>query len=736
MFFLYMVREFDERMKQPVKNTIAKVPVVMQMEALECGAACLAMVLAYYDKWVPLEQVREDCDVSRDGAKAGNIARAARTYGLQAQGYKFEPEELKKDAAFPCIVHWNFNHFVVLKGFRDGRVFLNDPANGDLVLTEAEFDNGFTGVCITFSPGEHFEASGSPKSMRHLAGKWLKGAGPSVAFLALTTGAVSVCAIVLAVCSRFFMDSLLTGENPQLFHPFLLVLSLVTLLSVIASWMQALYSFRICGRFAADHNANYFWHVLRLPMRFFSQRMAADIDLRRNAAASVSNLLIFTLAPIVINACMLVFYFVFMLSYSVPLTCIGLISVLANAQFSYYASKKRINITRVMLRDEAKLNAATVSGIGLIETIKASGAENAFFRKWAGYHAGVGKQMVRLARIDSCTGKIPVIVTALVNDLVLVLGVYLVLQGTFTTGMVLAFSSLLTQFFAPAEMLVQAGQQIQEMRSDMERIDDVLEYPADPVFADTEETAPDFTERRKLSGQLSMRGITFGYSGLSPALIEDFHLELQAGKSVAFVGASGCGKSTLSKLISGLYQPWSGEILFDGHPASEIDRDVFTASVAVVNQDIILFDDTVSANIRMWDKSLEDFDVVLAARDAHIHEDIMQREGGYQYRLREGGKEFSGGQRQRIEIARVLAQDPTLIILDEATSALDAQTEYEVVKSIKERGITSVVISHRLSTVRDCDEIIVLDHGRIVQRGTHEELIGNDGVYSRLIANG
>lgn len=270
------------------------------------------------------------------------------------------------------------------------------------------------------------------------------------------------------------------------------------------------------------------------------------------------------------------------------------------------------------------------------------------------------------------------------------------------------------------------------MRTDMERIEDVMKYPTD-VSLDS--AVDESAEYDKLSGNIEMKNITFGYSRLAEPLIENFNMTLKRGERIAFVGASGCGKSTLSKLISGLYRPWSGEILFDGKPISEIDRSVFTGSLAVVDQDIILFEDTIANNIKMWDTSIEDFEVIMAARDAQLHEDIMQREGGYQYRITEGGKDFSGGQRQRMEIARVLAQDPTIIILDEATSALDAKTEYDVVNSIKDRGITCIVVAHRLSTIRDCDEIVVLDGGKVVERGTHEELMAHGGYYTELVSN-
>ena len=424
-------------------------------------------------------------------------------------------------------------------------------------------------------------------------------------------------------------------------------------------------------------------------------------------------------------------YFVVMLRYSPLLTLVGLASVAANLVLARVISQKRTNITRVQMRDAGKLTGSTMSGIEMIETIKASGAENGFFQRWAGYQAAVNAQGVKFARLNQYLGALPGLVQQLCSGLVLLLGVFLVIQGEFTPGMILAFQGFLSSFLAPAGSLISVGQSMQEMRTSMERIEDVMHYQPDVEYG----PEPAKGGWGKLSGRLELRHVTFGYSRLADPLIRDFSLTLEPGQRVAFAGPSGCGKSTLSKLISGLYKPWSGEILFDGKPIAQIPRSVFTGSLAVVDQDIILFEDTVAANIKMWDSSIEDFEMILAARDAHIHEDIMLREGGYQRRILEGGKDLSGGQRQRLEIARVLAQDPTILIMDEATSALDARTEYEVVRSIRDRGVTCIVVAHRLSTVRDCDEIVVLERGRVVERGTHETLYRAGGLYASLVSN-
>ncbi|MCR5179525.1 MAG: NHLP family bacteriocin export ABC transporter peptidase/permease/ATPase subunit [Lachnospiraceae bacterium] len=721
-----------KRVRQPLTKGVAKVPVIMQLEALECGAASLCMLMAYYGKWVPLEQVRRDCGVSRDGSKASNILKAARSYGMKARGIRFEPAELRDHGTFPCIVHWDFNHFVVCNGFRGDRVYLNDPAKGNYSVSYDTFDKSFTGICLQIEPGESFVRDGKPKSVLSFAAKRLRGAQAAVIFVALTTIITSLAEIIEAGFSRVFLDQLLTGRDLMWVGFFFGGLGVLTAIQLVAAWIQAIYSLRLSGKMAVMSNATYMWKVLKLPMEFFSQRMAGDIQQRKSTNAAIAENLVNTIAPLFLNSVMALFYLAVMIRYSWILTCVGLGTVIINVFLSRVISAKRVNITRVMMRDQGKLASATVSGIEMIETIKSSGSENGYFEKWSGYQASVNTQNVRYARINQYLGMIPEALAEVSDVLVLVLGIWLAMRGEFTTGMILAFQGYMSAFLLPAKELISSGQQIQEMRTNMERVEDVMEYPDEEILSAEFAKAGSYD---KLRGRLSMRGVTFGYSRLAEPLIKDFDLELEPGKRVAFVGTSGCGKSTLAKLITGLYKPWEGEILIDGSPINEIDRNIFTSSVAMVDQDITLFEDTIANNIKMWDNSIEDFEMILAARDAHLHEDIMQREGGYQYRLTEGGKNFSGGQRQRLEIARVLAQEPNMIIMDEATSALDAKTEYEVVNSIRDRGITCVVIAHRLSTIRDCDEIIVLDHGSVVERGTHDELIAKDGLYKQLVSS-
>ena len=723
----------DSKKKQPVSKGVAKVPVIMQMEALECGAASLAMVMAYYGKWVPLEQVRLDCGVSRDGSNAKNVLAAARNYGFNADGYRCELDSLKNNMKYPCIIHWNFNHFVVLDGFKGKYAYINDPARGQVRVPMEEFDTSFTGICLQIIPGETFQPGGKPKSVLDFARKRLVGAEAAVVFVLLSTAIAYLFGIINPVFTGFFMDRLLTGENLELFRPFLFLMIVMGAAQVVVSWVQSVYALKINGKMSIIGSSTYMWKILRMPMEFFSQRLAGDILQRQGTNATIASTLVNTLTPLLLNTIMMIFYLVVMLRYSVLLTTIGVIAIVINLAVSRLISAKRVNITRVQMRDTGKLSAATVSGIQMVETIKSSGAENGYFQKWAGYQASVNTQKVKYIRLNQYLGMIPSLLTTIANATVLVLGVWLVMRNEFTLGMISIFQGFLGSFMSPAMTLISAGQTIQEMRTDMERVEDVMQYPDDPHYSDSK--ISDDADYSKLSGSIELRDICFGYSRLGNPLIQNFSMSMKPGSRVAFVGTSGCGKSTLSKLISGLYQPWSGEILFDGKHISEIDRSVFTGSLAVVDQDITLFEDTIANNIKMWDESIEDFEMILAARDAQIYDDIMAREGGFEGRLTEGGKDLSGGQRQRLEIARVLAQDPSIIIMDEATSALDAKTEYELVKAVKDRGITCIVIAHRLSTIRDCDEIIVLDKGVVVERGTHDELYAKGGVYSELIAS-
>ncbi|MBE6472074.1 MAG: NHLP family bacteriocin export ABC transporter peptidase/permease/ATPase subunit [Coriobacteriaceae bacterium] len=714
---------------------VAKVPQVMQMEALECGCACLAMILAYHGRWVPLEKLRADCGVSRDGVKAENVLRAARAYGLSAESVEIGAAELANETTLPCIALRKQGDFVVVAGFQGNHVHLNDPAHGQTKVTLAEFEESYGGVALLFQKTDGFEPGGEKPDALRFALNRLSGLKSAIVFVMLTAAVVSIVGIATTSLGQVFMDRILSGESPRWIDSLALLMLVLALVSGAASVLNAHYLVSIQGKSAVVSSARFMNHLLRLPVGFYAQRMVGDLQMRQSDNERVAATLIGQLAPALINAVLLVLYLAIMLDYSVPLTIVGVLSMAASILVARYVSSKRLNLMRASASASGRLYSTTVNGMEMIETIKAAGAESTFFSRWSGYQAANYDIAADTTFVNEYLGTIPQAITKLANIIVLVLGIWLIVKGDFTPGALLAFTGFLSAFMAPMNQMIGLGQTVQEMQTKMERIEDVMRYPTD-VAEDAEE-APEAEglDHEKLSGRVDLKGLTFGYSPLELPLIEGFDLHLEPGQWVALVGGSGSGKSTIAKLVSGLYEPWSGSVEFDGVPLGQVPRPLLRGSLAVVDQDIVTFNDTVFDNVTLWDSSIEDFEVIIACRDARIHQDIAARDGGYQSMIAPRGRNFSGGQLQRMEIARALTVDPSIIILDEATSALDAQTEAEVIQRIRDRGITCIVVAHRLSTIRDCDEIIVLDDGKVVERGTHTELMARNGAYAELVRN-
>jgi NHLM bacteriocin system ABC transporter peptidase/ATP-binding protein len=719
-------RPLSRRARRRVKTA-----TVLQMEALECGAASLGIVLAHHGRIVPLEELRVDCGVSRDGSKASNILRAARKHGLEARGFKKEPAALREMKP-PLILHWNFNHFVVLEGFRAGKVHLNDPATGPRVVSEKELDEAFTGVVLTFEPTAAFRRGGRLPSFLPALRRRLRGAYAGVFFVALAGLALVTTGLVAASFEKIFVDHVLVRGLAHWSKPLMWAMFATGVITFCLTALEQRHLLMLENRLALHGAGRFFWHVLRLPVRFFTQRFAGDIAGRVGINDRIARLLSGDLANTAISLILIVFYAALLFRYDVLLSSIGLATAVFNLVMLKIVARRREVLSQRLAADHGKWVGSTMGALQTVETIKASGAEDDFFSRWAGHQAKVTTASQQLQLSTMLLSAVPGLLMAVNMTIILGLGGHRVMEGQLTIGMLIAFQSLLGSFLGPVNQMVGLGGVVQELKGDLVRLDDVLQAKIDPAL-EAETVAAD-PAGPKLSGYVELRDISFGHSPLEAPLIEGFSLTLTPGSRVALVGGSGSGKSTLARVVAGLYEPWSGQILFDGIPRAQIPRETLVQSLAMVDQDICLFEGTIRANLTLWDNSIPDGHIVAAARDASIHEEIAMRPGGYSAKVDEGGRNFSGGQRQRLEIARALVTNPSVLVLDEATSALDPTTEKLVTDNLRQRGCTCLIVAHRLSTIRDCDEIIVLDKGVVVQRGTHQELIGLPGPYRTLIA--
>lgn len=705
-------------------------PTVYQMEAVECGAASLAMILGYYGRVVPLEELRRACGVNRDGSKASNILKAARSYGLEAKGYQRSVEDvLTKE--LPVIVFWKFNHFLVVEGVSHRYVYLNDPIGGKTRLTHDEFDRAYTGVCLVFTPGPDFTKGGHGPSMMRSLARRLSGVRPALLYVLLASILLIVPGLAAPVFSKIFVDEVLIRGMESWIRPLLIGMGLTVVVHIALQWLQESVLLRLETSLSVRESAQYMWHVLRLPVEFFQQRFAGDIAQRVQINDRVAQMIGGRLANTVLGLMMIIVYAIVMFSYSVPLTVATLTIAAINIVAMRIVGTRLANTNTRLLSEQGKVMGVSMNGLQTIETLKAGGTESDFFARWAGFQAKAQESQRSVQMIMQVLLVIPPAVTTLTTAAVLGLGGWYVMDGSITAGTLVAFQSLLTSFLTPINDVISLFGEVQRLKGDMTRLDDVLQYNIDGNAMDA--TLPASLPRR-LEGKVELRSVSFGYSPLDPPLIKDFSLTLQPGSRVAIVGASGSGKSTISRLLMGLYSPWSGDILFDGQPRSAWPRDVLVSSLAFVDQEIFLFDGSIEDNITLWNPAIPKTAIVHAAQDAAIHDVIASRPGGYASHVQEGGRNFSGGQAQRLEIARALCSDPRVIVLDEATSALDPVTEQFIDDSIRRRGCTCIIIAHRLSTIRDSDEIIVLEHGVVVQRGTHQSMKDVDGPYARLIA--
>ena len=709
-------------------------PTVLQMEATECGAACLAMILAYYGRWAPLEELRVRCGVSRDGVKAASVLRAAREYGLHATGYRRDPEDLF-DLPFPMVVFWNFNHFLVLEGIRGKVVYVNDPSEGQRRISMREFDEGFTGVCLAFAPGPDFRRGGAkPSLLRGLASR-LGNARSPLLFVVLVTLTLVVPGLAIPTISKVFVDDVLVPLNESLLTPLLIGLGTAAVLQGVLIWLQQICLARMEAKLSLVTTARFFRHVVTLPMAFFQQRFAGDVADRITSNDRVAGLLSSDVATNGINMLTMVIYAAVMFSYDPALTLVAFAMAALNVLALRLASRAREDGQRRLLKEYGKVAGASVNGVHMIETIKANGAEGEFFERWSGMHANALDAQRDLGLVTSLLNVVPPLLSACTTIAILGVGGLRLLDGALTVGGLVAFQLLARSFSAPLEGLVRFAADLQTIKGDLARLDDVLQHAPDArAVRGVEEPPPEAPEPPR--GFVALENVSFGYNVREAPLIESFNLSIRPGQRVALVGRTGSGKSTVGKLVCGLLKPWSGVVRVDGRAIEDVPPVHLIEAISYVDQEIVLFEGSVHDNVTLWNPLVEDHSVARALRDAAVHDEVMSRSRKYDAPVEENGRNFSGGQRQRLEIARALVSDPAVLVLDEATAALDPVTEQKIDDRLRQRGCTCLIVAHRLSTIRDADEIIVLDGGRVVQQGTHDRLIGEDGPYRTLVAAG
>ncbi|MEG4520279.1 MULTISPECIES: NHLP family bacteriocin export ABC transporter peptidase/permease/ATPase subunit [unclassified Microcoleus] len=716
-----------------------RTPTLLQMEAVECGAAALGIILSYWEHPVPLAQLRSECGVSRDGSKASNILKAARIYGLDAKGFKKTVEELKTVPP-PFIVFWNFNHFLVVEGMKKQRVYLNDPASGPRTVSLEEFKSAYTGVVLTFQAGPEFKKGGKKPSIASALDSRLQSSRWAIAFCLIAGLLLTVPRLAGAAFTQIFVDEILVENRHEWLRPLILGMLLAAAVQGLLARMRLFYLRRLANKLAISMSGQFIWHTLRLPVGFYAQRFAGEISSRCQVNDKVAEILSGKLAATAIDAVMMVFYAIIMVMYDWVLTSVAAVFAALNFLALQSLSRSRVDANTRLAQETGKVGGAAIAGIQSIETVKASGLEFDLFSKFAGYYAKMSNAQQELALPTQILSILPAFLTALAATAILVVGGLRVMNGGLSIGMLIAYQSLTQQFLRPVNNLVNFGSTLQELEADLSRLDDVLQNPVDSEadrdsFNSKNSRSAIAPDAFHLQGSIELRGVSFGYSRLEAPLIDNLNLTVKPGQRVALVGGSGSGKSTIAKLVTGLYEPMNGEILFDGVPRNLIPRSILANSLAMVEQEIFLFAGTVRENLTLWDPTVPESDLVQACIDATIHELILNMPGGYDAQLNEGGTNMSGGQRQRLEIARALVRNPAVLVLDEATSALDAETELIIDRNLRRRGTSCIVVAHRLSTIRDCDEIIMLAGGKVVQRGTHEELQKLGGAYALLVGN-
>ena len=710
-----------------------KIPITIQMQPGENGAAALCMILGYYKKYVSLQEMRESCSTSRNGLSPEKFLDAAERYGLVGEMLEIDAEELKNQE-LPLIIVWKKKYYAIIESVHGDLVKVVDPAKGEYKLEFKKLKELYRGKAIALRPGPGFEPGGEKESLCHL----LSGRIANIRSVLAALLIFSVICIGLdlwhTVLTRGFMDDIVgrADYSQEKETYYLIALYGITALILLFSILRTQLAHRSSRSASAQTGSGLFKKIIALPLRFFEQYSASELMNRLESNEKLDNTIIQSLVPSSIDAVMSVFYFILLLRYNWILALICLALTVINIALTLYAQEKSAIAARSTTTSANTLNASILNGMNMIDTIKSSGAERAYYNLWHESQVQTLDTRMNAARISRRATFASNLMNYLIQAVQLFLGAYFIAHGRFTLGMMSLFQSVLNKMRSSLSKCLNTVNTLQTLRTNIERVNDINDRETRPGNPLPEEA---YGSVDKLDGDVLVSHLNFRYNSGDRLAVNDVSLSVRKGQIVAIVGSTGCGKSTLLKLMADLYEPESGEILYSGRKRAEIPDVVFHSSIATVDQETMAFEDTISDNLKMWDSTIEDYEVIMAARDAQIHDRILEDRNGYSALLLENGRNFSGGELQRMELARALAHEPTLLFLDEFTSALDALTEDKVMRSIRDKGTTCVIVAHRLSTIMDCDRIYVMDEGRIVEEGTHDELYHMDGLYRKLIGN-
>lgn len=703
-------------------------PSFLQVETSECGIVSLAMILGYYDHYVSIESLRVESGLSRDGCDANMIIETARIHGLDAEGYQVDSLD-PQSTQFPCLIHWNFNHFLVCEGIEKDRVYINDPANGHRDISLDEFNQSFTGIVIECNPSTSFKKCGERKGSISALKKYLKPVKPLISIIFIL-GLLSIFpGILMPVLSRVFIDDVLLHHIEHWLYAVMIGLVLVGFLQAVLGFYQAKVMLVLQTRLGVSLNNEFMQKVLSLPLAFFSQRSASEMASRPMMIDRITQLISGPLGLAFVSAFTAFIYFLVMLFYDFVLSFVILAIALSNFSFFLWQTRQFQKLNQIAVKENGQYSGSALQNLQLLPEIKASGAEKYVFSKILGQKIKGLNVEHRIHEKQAIINVLPSWIQYSSTAILLLIGGWRVISGDMTIGVFVAFQGLMQQFLAPFQQVLSLVNELQESQGNIDRLEDVSNHQEkDKVNWSVPELSP-----KKLMPKLELKNISFGYDKKRP-LLEDFNLEIKEGQWVALVGASGSGKSSLIKLINRLYQPWSGTIKVGGMDLDSIESECLAETMGYVDQNIILFNDTITNNLSLWDSRQEIDSLMNGAKEAEIHDWIIHRPGGYQYKLAENAKNVSGGEKARLELARVLAKKPNLLLLDEATSALDPLLEKEIIENVKEMCPCGIIVTHRLPAIQFCDEIIVFNDGKPVQRGTHEELLKDtNGFYMNLL---